>query len=270
VTEIIFLDGGSLDNTLKIIDECLPILHSLGIRTKVCRNLKPIGTARKVGMELSTNKIVLQTNVDLAYVDSDYIDEAVNELTKCERTAVCLGPQLLILKNRVLEIFENFSRYFFYKTLSKLRLIDNNLYKRLITASMGMTLIDRIKTKKVKFRDLEGSEDVIFVREVLAHDYDVKIILRPFYVYEELSFIGIIKKRMTQKRIFRNSRVLTENASVLKMSRVNLKDAIRFLMLMLTEMVSSNIRNFPIAFTSIFYFTSYNLLSILYSLKHTT
>lgn len=167
-TEIIIVDGGSTDSTLKIASK---------YASKIIHNDGPLGEARQVGVENSNGDIVAIFDSDIIIPSKNWLADAVQKFHESERVGV-VWPV-----NKAPENASVTSRCYFAFWRTRASVFNNSTNKRLIPGGNSLVLREALENaggfnKHLRFgEDLElGSRivklgyKVVFFDEPLIHD----------------------------------------------------------------------------------------------------
>ncbi|MBM6866846.1 glycosyltransferase [Bacteroides caecigallinarum] len=172
--EIIVINDGSTDNSLKIINRYIELNKGIDIKL-IDKTNSGVSDTRNKGIELAKGKWITFIDVD------DYIDENFFNIE------VDINEDLIIQKKRTFGLVTNIEEYpvGIYKGKRMLSFLNENMQNELFRAPWGKFFKQRIiQENNLKFNNkYKSGEDTLFVLEYLQFCKSIYCLSTSYYVY---------------------------------------------------------------------------------------
>ena len=170
--ELIIVDDGSTDNSLKIVNE----YHDDRIRI-LCQSNSGPGKARNFGIENAIGDYVVFLDSD-DYYDNDYL-ESIDIVNKESKKQVVFIDFVNEYENG--EIIEK-SNIYYYRKDNKFELISKQMTGKIPWGSFVKAVSIDI-AKKCQFNEIDVGEEVVYSFDVLEKSTDIGFVKDPKYHY---------------------------------------------------------------------------------------
>ena len=178
--EIIFINDGSTDNSLDIINFYQKSLSNIKVVNQ--ENCGP-GEARNKGIELASGMYLMFLDADDFFEQSCCMD-AVNLIKNSHSDFVCFGANFINYKGRIHSSFsygdENLSGHAILKSFLKGKKIKSVVWNKIYLKSFIYKFSIRFNSNKV-------NEDSLFVLKATVHANNIKISPKILYAHRSVN-----------------------------------------------------------------------------------